>query len=347
MERRVGPATTRDLEVVERWWQHGLAHGALAPDVEPVLTRLVRTVGRGSLPDGGLVFVKLMAFPRLRHRLRYALRSLPACREAHMLSIAHRAGIVVPRPVAVWTRRDVLPRLSMLVTEALDVAPEPPGDADVARAAAALATAGIYHPDLNPGNFLQLTSGQTAVLDLQSARALGGPLRGRRRAAMAAKLLSERTDCTGPLVDAGLIDATQADHAQRDAAQIRLAGGIRRIRRCLQESTEFAVRRRFSGTWFERRALAGEASERRSGGRELIRMWVGERALEVLEDRPPMLRALFRKSWWLPGRHSVYICAPSRGLSPEEGQTLLWGYERLRAMTTGRSPAVRVPADPA
>ena len=95
----------RDAEVLQSWWKHALAHRELSPEIQPVLTRLVRAVGRGELPDRGAVFVKLMTFPRLRDRLRYALRALPAAHEAKMLRKAHAAGLTVPRVLASWTLR--------------------------------------------------------------------------------------------------------------------------------------------------------------------------------------------------------------------------------------------------
>ena len=127
-----------------------------------------------------------------------------------------------------------------------------------------------------------------------------------------------------------------------------MASDLRRIRRCLQDSTEFRVERRWNGTLCERRGPAPGPVVRVDGGRELIRAWIGERVLEVLDGRPPRLRALFRKSWWFPGQDCVYICAPTRDeLSSSHRKSLLEGYERLQAMTTGRVSAPRRGPDPA
>lgn len=332
----------QDAEVLERWWRHCLSNpGSLPPDVEPVLTRLVRAVGRGVLPDRGPVFVKVMSFPRLRHRLRYALRALPAVHEARMLGRARAAELTVPdvvlaRALRAWG----LPRQSMLVTAALDVVDDVPSPRPVAEAARSMADAGIHHPDLNPGNFAALEGGGIGLFDLQSARFLRTPLPARRRLAMAAKLLSERPDCGSALVEAGLIESSGLSDAERHAGEIRTAGCLRRIRRCLKHSTEFRVVRRWNGTLFERRALGPGSAGCIEGGSELVRYWIGERALEVLDGRPPLLRALFRKSWWFPGKHSVYIGEPgSERLSPAEGRALLEGHQRFLTVKTGRGSA--------
>ena len=85
--------TPADRAVLERWWTACLAQpGTLPDDLEPVFARLIRAVGRGELPDAGPVFVKVMSFPRWRHRLRYAVRPLPGVHEARMLERARVAG---------------------------------------------------------------------------------------------------------------------------------------------------------------------------------------------------------------------------------------------------------------
>jgi len=331
--------STRDAELIDRWWRHCLTNpGVLPPGVEPVLTRMVRAVGSGVLPDRGRVFVKVMGFPRLRHRLRYAVRSLPAIHEARMLECARRAGLTVPEVVvARGQRARGLPLQSMLVTAALDVDDIEPDGLEVALAALAMADAGVFHPDLNPGNFTALRGGGIGVLDLQSARASRRPLPRGQRLAMAAKLLAERPDCASALVEVGLIDQRGLSEAQLRARRILAAGCLRRIGRCLQDSTEFRVERRWNGKLFERRAMATDHAVRVRGGRELVHCWIGDRALEVLDARSPRLRSLFRKSWWLPGEHSVYICQPDgQDLSPAARRSLLNGHGRFLEVRRGR-----------
>jgi hypothetical protein len=80
------------------------------------------------------------------------------------------------------------------------------------------------------------------------------------------------------------------------------------IRRCLQESTRFSVRRGVTGTLYSRRD-ALEGGEWVEGGRELVRYWMGDRGLEVLEAHTPVLGALFRPAPWMSGRYRVYVRA--------------------------------------
>lgn len=306
--------------------------GVLPAGLEPVQTRLVRAVGRGRLPEIGLVYVKVMWFPRARDRLRYAHRALPAVHEARMLSRVRAVGIPCPAVVAAVARRRLgLPRLSMLVTRALDVT----GEVTFAAAAAVavrLAKAGVFHPDLKRDNFAALADGSVAVLDLQSARRSAGPLSASRKLRMAAKLVSE-FDALGrerELVDAGLVPS--ALELDRYVRELRMADRRRRIARCLTTSTEFAVRRGWRGTLYRRREI--DLSDER-GWRtrpDARRLWIGDRAAEVLLGTAPMLGALRERPWWLPGPSSVYILGDDddRSLSGAELSCLESGFARWR-----------------
>ena len=112
---------------------------------------------------------------------------------------------------------------------------------------------------------------------------------------------------------------------------------LRRVNRCLQESTEFAVRRCWNGTEFRRRAASTDEGTWVDGGRDLVRCWIGDRAREILDGSPPRLGRLFRKSLWLPGRHSVYVLR-ANGDAVLPAEALLEGFKRFRAMTGRRSP---------
>lgn len=333
----MGPADRSELE---RWWDECRRGAGLPAGVRPVLERLVRRVGRGRLPEAGEVYVKVMSFPRPKDRVRYLARALPARHEARMLERIRSLGIPAPRVVFQRTLRVLgLPRLSMLVTEALPVVDEPPTLEEMAAVAARLAAAGVVHPDLNAGNFVRLRGGGVAVMDLQSARAgrSSGRL-GRRR--MAAKLLAEVGGATEglELVRAGLISAVDLDAVRTRALELRRRWLLGRIRRCLRESTEFARRRRWNGVEHVRRAAAGPGMRRIEGGRELVRWWVGDRAREILLGEPPQLAGLFRKSWWFPGKNCVYISAHNEDASvPDRIPGLLEGFERYRDLKRAKA----------
>ena len=332
-------ATAADLAVVERWWRHCLERRDLPADLECVHRRLVRWVGRGSLPAAGDVHVKVMAFPRLKDRLRYVHRALPARHEAEVLAAVRAAGIACPDVVAARTVRSRgWPRLSMLVTRTLAVASGAPTPAAMAELAAALAAGGVFHPDLHAGNFLSLRDGRTAVIDLQSARLRRRPLRVARRAAMARRWLAAEPDLeAGVLVRAGLLPPAQEAAVVGQALALRRRGLVRRIERCLRTSTEFEARRRWNGVLHRRRGVPLAEPPVR-GGRVLVRYWLGDRTREVLDSAPPVLSALFRKSWWLPGRFSVYSPVDRDAVSAQ-AEALLDGFERLLALRRG-DPAV-------
>ena len=200
-----------DRQVISGWWQAFLARPDAMPDgLEIVQSRLIRAVGRGRLPDSGTVYAKLMGFPRFRDRLRYVHRALPATHEARLLRRLAAAGLACPEVLAVAGARRALrvPRASLLVTRAL------PGEvgvlpfAEAATFAARLAAVGLFHPDLNQGNFARLESGEAAVLDLQSARwPSDRSLSEAARMVMATKLLHEFGAGARPevLVSAGLV----------------------------------------------------------------------------------------------------------------------------------------------
>jgi hypothetical protein len=327
--------TPADRETLGRWWRWCLEHpGALPPDVEPVHVRLVRAVGSGCLPDAGPVHLKVMSFPRAKDRLRYLPRALPAVHEATVLAAVRAAGLPCPDVIAArGARHRLLPRLSLLVTRTLPAAPRPVAADEVVRIAAALAAAGVFHPDLHPGNLLPLADGGVAVLDLQSARLRGAPLGAADRTAMAARLLADAAVEPPALVRAGLLAPASLAAAQAQAGEVRRRMLVRRIRRCMRTSTEFETRRRWNGALHWRRGAAGLGTLH--GGSELVRWWLGDRAREVLDGAPPVLSGLFRKSWWFPGQHSVYSPADSDAVLGQR-HALLQGYARLRSLRRGR-----------
>ncbi len=323
-----GGAAAQAEALLAAWWAAVRQDPSRLPaGVEPVQARLIRSVGRAELPGHGRVYLKQMGFPRWQDRLRYLLRALPARHEARMLRCAAAHGIPVPRVLfAAGRRRFGQPCASLLVTQGLDVDGEPQ-DGDVACLAARLADAGIWHRDLHRGNFVRCQDGRTVVLDLQSARSRRKPLGRRLRVRMAAKLVASGVD-PAQLTASGLLAGTDAAQARALAERQQRHWLRRRIERCLQCSTEFDRRRWQGGILFSRRGQQPEGIEL-VGGPELERLWLGDRALEVLEGRKPMLVAWFRKSRWLRGPGSVYI--PRSGAQPDlvsVKQELERGYVR-------------------
>ena len=303
--------TQADKERLEQWWQHALAHPQeLPPGLELVHSRLVRSVGHGQLPAAGSVFVKLMWFPRAKDQLRYLLRSLPGVHEAAVFEHCRERGVRVPTVVAVRKFRWFgIPRASMLVTAGLPVQPGLASPESVVVAVQQLITANLFHPDLHAGNFLPLEDGAAAVVDLQSARVRSAGISGSDRRAMFAKLLNpedpSRMARLGDLLEGqGVCSAAEIAAAKQESAALgrrELAG---RIRRCLRESTEFQVQSGLRGTLFRRRAVEtlGESVE---GGDELVRYWIGDRCLEILDSHTPICHALYRGRW--PRRHRLYV----------------------------------------
>lgn len=293
------PETARRL----RQWIDACAAspGELPPDVELVQTRLIRTVGRGELPGLGDAFLKVMGFPRGKDRLRYVHRALPARHESLVLeTVAARApDLPVPESLAWASQRTLgcLPRLSLLVTRGLDVdASEPtPSVADRVRAARRLCEVGIEHGDLHHGNFVRLTDGRTAALDLQSARVHDGPLEPDVCVRIAAKLIeSEGDDAVDMAVDGGLVAASARDAVLAHAARLRSATVERRVRRCLQESSEFARSIGVGAVRHVRRGVSPERALVRVPEPDALRLWIGDRVREVLDGSPPLLVGLVR-----------------------------------------------------
>lgn len=324
---------TGDAELLALWWREVLASGRLPAGVQPVQGRLLRQVGRGALPSGE-VFLKVMAFPRGKDRLRYLLRLLPAAHEAAMLRRVAAAGLCCPAVVAVHTaRRFLLPYRSMLVTRALPVAAAPPSLEPTAvlalRADAALRllAAGLFHPDLNPDNFVWLQDGRLAVLDLQSMRRC----RHRARAAlrMGARLLLEAVAV--PVADAAArLEAAgfgRAEALRREAARQGLRFLRSRVRRCLGTSTGFQRRRH--GPWVEY-GIRGDlpAGSWQRCGPELRRAWLGQRLLQMFERRPPLLPRIRHNSLWFPGNWSAYIPDSVAERARDELRDLMAGYVR-------------------
>ncbi len=326
----------QDLAVVERWWRHFVQTGRVPDGLPLVQGRLIRAVHRGDLPSGP-VFVKAMTFPRAKDRLRYSLRALPARHEARLLAAVRAASVPCPEVLAVRTlRRAGLPTRSMLVLRALAVAaPGRPVAADVHDAAAlarTLLAAGIEHRDLHLGNFVRLVDGRLAVLDLQSAR-LGRATPGRAvHVAAAARLLRGLGDADGALGAAVLAAGLVVDESELAAARAAAARGQQqwdrgRVRRCLDESTEFTHRWSWTGVLHRRRGDLPPGRWQPIGDDVLV-VWLGQRALQVFEDRAPSFPAVFRNWWWLGGGGRLYVPAACEDRIEVELGVARQGYAR-------------------
>jgi hypothetical protein len=342
-----------DRAALERWFAECRARpGGLPAGVTAVQARLIRRVGRGELPDRGPAYLKVMDFPRARDRFRYLLRPMPAEHEAAMLgAVADQVpAVAVPAVLAVGTqRRRGLPRLSVLATAGLELGAEPTcaSPAEAAAVAVRLATAGIFHPDLHSGNLPVLADGRLAVLDLQSARRRRAPLRLGLRLQMASRLAREPGGLTAA-VAAGLISAAEAPLAAARAQRTAAEEVDRRVRRCLTTSSEFIVLRRLGGTSHRRRDCEGPEKLALRGGRELLRAWMGDRALEVLDGRPPLFSRLVRDRLWPITRFRLYIPqATDADLVGQRWQELQEGHQRWRRLRRGQGLGISAAALPA
>lgn len=328
-----------DTRVLEGWWGHcWLRPGELPAPLKVVQQKIVRAVGHGELPHRGSVYVKAMWFPRLKDRLRYVFRTLPGRREAQMLGVVRRAGIPCPEVVFVRGRRVLgAPRLSLLVVADLHPQERAPEPRAMIQVASRLLQAGVFHPDLNPNNFLLLPGGETAVLDLHSARRRSTPIPKRERMQMVSKLLSHMEPVDPHLqdaIDCGLLHGDEVSTLLQDIREIRRRWLVSRIHRCFKESTLFKVGWRWNGTLFRRRGAASGGTWV-EGGPELVRYWIGDRSQEVLAHRAPVLGGLFRRSALLPGKHKLYIPGGGQEVLQDALPQLLEGHAKYLELLRG------------
>lgn len=315
-----------DTEVIDGWWRTFVATGAVGRELACVQVRLIRAVHRGQLPSGP-VHIKTMTFPRAKDRLRYALRALPATHEARMLRVVRAAGIPCPDVLAVRAqRRWGLPHRCMLVLRTLPLTDEPEDvslrSEQEVELAVRLLGAGIYHRDLHRENFVRTSSGELAVLDLQSASCIGAA-RARSatvRLAVASRLLRDRTpeerDCALARMRALdlLLSDAEADSVVSRAVQEERRYQEARIRRCLMTSTEFERRLRPSGIEYRARGALPPGRWHR-GPRKLKNAWIGQRRRYMTGGPAPVFAAFFQKWWWLGGGAALYVpstCADER-----------------------------------
>jgi hypothetical protein len=342
----IGPG---DTEVLSRWWEGFLATGQVPAELELVQGRLIRSVHRGELPSG-TVYVKTMTFPRAKDRLRYAFRALPATHEAAMLGAVAAAGVRCPEVVAVHTaRRAGLPFRSMLVLRALPVVPEPTDVAkrlhDEAVVGAKLLAKGIEHRDLHGGNFVRLTDGTLAVLDLQSASQHAAPREAPGdRVAAAARLLREHLaasdEVAAALCASGLLrnrEEIAGARARAAAEQLHFQRG--RVLRCLGESTEFTRELRWNGILHRTREPLPEGYWLPPSA-QARQQWLGQRARQVFGGAGSaslVFPAFFRKWWWPRAKGTLYVprtCSEVR--IHAELLSAVEGFEHYRSVIESR-----------
>jgi hypothetical protein len=323
----VAPLAAADIAAIDHVWQCVLATGRLPAASLLVRERLVRQVARIELPSGP-AFAKAMSFPRTKDKLRYALRALPSTREAAMLALVRGLGLPCPDVLGVHAaRRGLLPFRSLLVLRALDVGVER-GDAVqrlCARAAIAarLADHGLLHTDLNPDNFVPLVDGRLAVIDVQSMQRSRD--RRQAKAEMAARLLAEAGDLP-PLVArevlaaAGLV-AINDERVLAMATDLMAAWLRTRARRCLQGSTEFEVHR--IGLVGVEHRHRGDLPPGRwiDAGRDGLVVWLGQRALEIVERSAPVFVALRRSRLPLGRGCSLFVRSSLEGSAVAAART--------------------------
>ena len=313
--------TATMCEELQRWWRTFVSTGALPAGLEPVQGRLIRAVHRGCIGEVD-VFVKTMTFPRAKDRLRYLLRPLPADHEAAMLRMAAAARVTCPEVLAAFTHRSGgLPCRSMLVLRALPVVAESAEEErrieDEVALAMQLLGAGICHGDLHAENFVRLSTGPLAVLDLQSAHAFdpGGGGASRRRLQVAARMLREREGRSERLAVAamrasGMLQSeAEVDSALALRNRVRRRYEDSRIRRCLLTSTEFERRLSWAGVGYRLRS-APAGGRWVHGPRGLRDAWIGQRILQLQAAEPALFGGFFQKWWWLGGGCSLYVSRP-------------------------------------
>lgn len=283
------------------------------PGAELVKQNRVRTVVRLPGPDGAIIYVKRFRVLRLGDRLLSLVRASPARREWRALLRLSRAGVPCPVPLFLGEERRLgLLRGSVLATRAVERAADLGVRLDAARAAAdapareallaalaplvrALFHAGADHPDLHLGNFLVRDERDLFALDLHSCRLRSGPLpaaarRGRlgklahslglfqppTRAAAEEELAWFARAYASVDPELGPADALALDlHAR--AARVEATRLASRGRRCLVDSTTFAV---------DRALLGPRTYRRREASAELVRSLVDAPPLELLHAHP-------------------------------------------------------------
>ncbi len=231
---------------------------------EKIKENRVRTVWKITLPRHGAFLVKHYRYMKRYDRIRYRFVAEKAQKEAENLTELARRGVPVPRVVA-WKRLDG--RESLFVGEFLENARPWPADPDrallekLARAVRRLHDEKFYHRDLHPGNVL-LNDESICLIDFHRGYFL--PYLPRRwEIKMLGMLMKgfcatnddERVNC--------FVNAYAGEDAPALQAKVRQAAGrliarqLRsRSRRCVVNSTRFAVEKRGAFTVFRRRAFS-------------------------------------------------------------------------------------------
>lgn len=257
----------------------------------------VRTVVRLEGPEGPL-FCKRFRVRDGRARLLHLVKPSPARREWDVLRRLRAAGAPCPEPVLLGEERaGGLLVGSVLATREVERADElnlvvdrlrASGDhvrrrrlfEALAAAAHALLRAGLDHPDLHLGNFLAREDDDGLVaLDMHSARVRGGPLGAAKTVRRLGKLVHSFGVCD-PEPPKGApeelswfaaayarLDPRHGPAEALEAALVARAVVVERIRlasrgkRCLIDSTSYAVEGSLARRVYRRREVPAEAVE--------------------------------------------------------------------------------------
>jgi 3-deoxy-D-manno-octulosonic acid kinase len=164
----------------------------------------------------------------------FGLRPRPI-REFWLLLRARRRGLAVPDPVAAVVERVRPGYRGMLVTveipadtlwEALRAGRATELGRPVGMTLRAVHDAGLAHPDLNLTNVLVASDGRIALVDLDRARLLPGPLGpiSRRAAIRRVRRSARRLDPAAKYATARFLDAVEAAYAEPPSDETRTAG---------------------------------------------------------------------------------------------------------------------------
>ncbi|HAK95216.1 MAG TPA: hypothetical protein DCM87_09490 [Planctomycetes bacterium] len=260
--------------------------GELRLPAEKLKENLMRTVWKVATPTHGSVLVKHYRYVRAFDRARYLVLPDKARSECRNLTRLGARGAPVPRGYLWerWGRRE-----AMFAGEFLEGAepwPAAPSEALVRKLAAAVRTlhdARFSHGDLHLGNVL-VRGGDVYLIDFHGGRFL--PYVPRRVETVLLGMLAASLQGRG---QGGLVEPLLAAYAGREdpalLERVRAAAarhGVRRRasrrRRCLIDSTRYAVERRGAlrvyrlraVPWETIEALLGAPAQGRRGGADVI-----------------------------------------------------------------------------
>jgi len=341
----------------------------------------VRTVWRAAAPaPWRAAIVKTWKKPPLATALKHAIVGRPVAREWRGIARARAAGIPAPEPLATG---DVGGRPFLVTAEiagartagsvlrsSRDRRERNALLAELARVAALLARAGLFHRDLHTGNFLVGSDGVVRLIDLHTLVAMPAfvPL---WRSADRARLFQSLLDMTTRAERLRFLRAYAAAAGRGDARALFRAAETRaralerrrirsRTKRCVVKSTEFWVDGTPGARVFFRRsfgrdaALAAVAAHELAVGAAILkngrrtkvtRVEAGGRTACVKEHRVRGLRDLARNLVWRGRARNEWMAGHALavlGLATPRTLALVEGRGRRSSfVVTEFAPALR------